>query len=73
MKKLTGIGLIIIGIALITLSILALIQAYETMQNMKLELAQDFGYLFGSILIPLLLTVSGRWIYRRGKFLFKSN
>jgi len=73
MKRLGAFLLIGIGVILIIISILALIHAYDTLQKMKLELAADFGYLFGSIFIPLLLTVCGRWLYRRGKSLWKAN
>jgi hypothetical protein len=41
------------------------------MQKMQLGM-EDFAYLFGSVLIPLLITVIGRWLYRRGKNKWKS-
>jgi hypothetical protein len=71
MKKLIGGGLIFLGAVLISISILALIQAFDTMQKMQLGM-EDFAYLFGSVLIPLLITVIGRWLYRRGKNKWKS-
>lgn len=71
MKKLIAGSLIVLGIVFIIVSVLALIQAFDNMQKMQLEM-DDFGYLFGSVLIPLLITVTGRWLYRKGKTKWQS-
>lgn len=70
MKKTGAILLIITGVILITFSILALVRAFEVFQYIGKD-SDSLGYVFGSILFPLLLTVVGRWVYRKGKEMWK--
>lgn len=72
MKKLAGVLLIVFGIILIIFSILVLIKAFDTFTIMGSS-ADSIGYTIGSIIFPLLLTVIGRWIYRKGRELSKNN
>ncbi len=65
MKKAGGILLIILGIILIIISILALVQAFEVFRAIGSD-SESLSYVFGSIVFPLLITVIGRWIYRKG-------
>lgn len=70
MKKLAGLLLIVFGIILIIFSILVLIKAFDTFTLMGSS-AESVGYTIGSIIFPLLLTVIGRWIYRKGRELLR--
>lgn len=65
MKLITGSLLLLIGILLILISIMGLIKAFDVFSGMNSS-GESFGYAFGSILFPLLLTVIGRWIFRKG-------
>jgi len=65
MKKFFGILLIIVGAVLILISIMGLVRAFDVFNTMGGGL-ENMGYVLGSILFPLLLTVFGRWVFRRG-------
>jgi hypothetical protein len=67
-RKFIALLLIIIGCVMIIISILALIKAFDQFQHrVDGEAEHQYGYMFGSIFVPLLITVCGRWIYRKGK------
>ena len=66
MKKIAGITLIVVGVLLIITSIMALVRAFDIFTAMDSS-AESVGYTIGSIVFPLLLTVIGRWIFRKGK------
>ena len=70
MKKILGYLLILLGALLILISIMALVKAFDVFNASSKE-EQNFAYVFGSIVFPLLLTVFGRWVYRRGKGIVK--
>ncbi|WP_317899682.1 hypothetical protein [Aurantibacillus circumpalustris] len=70
MKKLSGYLLLIIGIILILISIVALVRAFDVFTSLD-STAESIGYTLGSIIFPLLLTVLGRWVFRKGKGLIK--
>ncbi|PBQ31680.1 hypothetical protein CNR22_07830 [Sphingobacteriaceae bacterium] len=72
MKKLTGFLLIAAGSILIIFSILILIRAFDTYTSMGSS-TESMGYTIGSVIFPLLLTVIGRWIYRKGRGFLKNN
>lgn len=60
--------MIIAGVLLIAISILGLIRVFNLMQNLGGSAQPyDYGYVIGSLIFPLILTVSGRWIYRKGR------
>jgi len=65
MKKLAGVFLGIIGIILIIFSIIVLVKAFDAFSAMGSS-TDSIGYTIGSIIFPLLLTVTGRWIFRKG-------
>lgn len=65
MKKILGILLIITGVILIIISIMGLVKAFDTFSTLGSS-PESIGYTFGSIIFPLLLTVVGRWIFRKG-------
>jgi multisubunit Na+/H+ antiporter MnhG subunit len=65
MKKVFGSILILSGTLLIFISIIGLVKAFDIFTSLGSS-AESIGYLFGSILFPLLLTVFGRWVFRRG-------
>ena len=66
LKKSLGFLLIVIGAIMVIISILALVKAFDLFTNRQ-NTGFNYGYAFGSILFPLLLTVCGRWVYRMGK------
>ena len=70
MRKTGAVLLIIIGIVLVVISILSLVSAFDTFTKLGTDI-YNFGYVFGSVIFPLLLTVFGRWLYRRGKEIFR--
>ena len=70
MKKLAGYFLLILGILLILTSIMALVRAFDIFTTMDSS-TESIGYTLGSIIFPLLLTVFGRWVFRKGKSLIK--
>jgi len=65
MKKLLGIFLIITGVILIVISIMGLVKAFDIFTTLGTGV-ESMGYIFGSIIFPLLLTVFGRWVFRKG-------
>jgi multisubunit Na+/H+ antiporter MnhG subunit len=65
MKKVLGYALILTGVVLILISIMGLVKAFDTFSMMGSS-TESIGYTFGSIVFPLLLTVSGRWVFRKG-------
>jgi len=65
MKRTTGFLLIVVGVIFITISILALVKAFEIFNAIGTD-SQSLGYVFGSIVFPLLITVIGRWLFRKG-------
>lgn len=70
MKKLSGYLLLLIGAVLILISIIALVRAFDIFTALDSS-AESIGYTLGSIIFPLLLTVLGRWVYRKGKSFIK--
>jgi multisubunit Na+/H+ antiporter MnhG subunit len=70
MQKLTGFLLIVLGVILIFISIMTLVRAFDVFSNLEAS-SENIGYTFGSILFPLLLSVIGRWIFRKGRALQK--
>jgi hypothetical protein len=64
MKKIPAILMILSGSILVLISIMALVAAFNLVGSM--QSAESIGYVFGSILFPLLLTVIGRWVFRKG-------
>ncbi|MDI1354343.1 MAG: hypothetical protein PSX36_05475 [bacterium] len=64
-KKISAFLLIAIGVAIVIISIFALVKAFDVFSLMP-STAEGMGYAFGSILFPLLLTVIGRWMIRKG-------
>jgi len=71
-KKLFGFLLLIGGVIFILISILCLVKAFDVFNTMGPGL-ENMGYVFGSIIFPLLLTVFGRWVFRKGIGLIKGN
>ena len=65
MKKLFGSLLILTGGLLILMSILVLVQAFDVFIEMGSS-SENVMYTLGSIVFPLLLTVFGRWVWRKG-------
>jgi hypothetical protein len=72
MKKITGGFLIVMGIITILISIMGLVKAFDVFPSMDSNI-ESIGYVFGSIVFPLLLTVVGRWIFRKGLALFRGS
>jgi multisubunit Na+/H+ antiporter MnhG subunit len=72
MKKLLGALLVICGAIIIIISIMGLVKAFDTFNSMGPDF-ENVGYVFGSILFPLLLTVFGRWVFRKGIAMFRRN
>jgi len=66
MKKTLGSLLIVAGVILVIISIMALVQAFD-MFRIEGTSAPSVGHVLGSIVFPLLLTVSGRWMIRKGR------
>lgn len=65
MKKILGMLLIITGVILIIVSIMGLVKAFDVFSTLGSS-PESIGYTFGSIVFPLLLTVVGRWTFRKG-------
>jgi len=65
MKKTFGFFMIAAGVLLILISILALVRVYDVFTALQND-AASYGYVIGSIAFPLLITVIGRWIFRKG-------
>ncbi len=72
MKKALGALLLVVGILLITFSIFALISVYNEFEALSGAGMAEYSYSFGKLLFPLLLTVLGRYIYRKGKARLRS-
>lgn len=72
MKKFSGFLLIIAGIMLIIISIMALVQAFDIFTASGTS-TESVGHVLGSIIFPLLLTVFGRWVLRKGRGMIKSS
>lgn len=70
MKKAGGFLLIVIGILMILISIIALVKAFDVFGDLGSG-AETYSYVFGSIVIPLLITVTGRWLFRKGNQLLR--
>lgn len=71
MKKLSGVLLIIIGAILVIISIMGLVKAFDIFTSIGPGF-ENFGYVMGSILFPLLLTVFGRWVFRKGTAILRA-
>lgn len=71
MKKILGIVLILLGVIFIIISIMGLVKAFDAFSTMESS-SESVGYTFGSIVFPLLLTVFGRWVFRKGLALSKN-
>lgn len=71
MKKLYGIILIFIGAILVIISIMVLVKAFDIFNTIGPGF-ENFGYVMGSILFPLLLTVFGRWVFRKGTAILRA-
>jgi hypothetical protein len=67
MKTLGGILLLVGGIVLIIISIFTLIRVFTEFEALSGGSMADYGYSFGKLFFPLLLTVLGRYMYRKGK------
>lgn len=65
MNKFFGILLIITGAVLVIISIFALIKSFDAFVVMGGG-TENIAYVIGSIVFPLLLTVFGRWVIRKG-------
>jgi ABC-type transport system involved in multi-copper enzyme maturation permease subunit len=65
MKKFLGVLLVSLGAIFIVISILSLVKAFDIFNKTDPNF-ETLGYIFGSVLFPLLLTVLGRWIFRKG-------
>jgi len=65
MKTFLGLLFILIGVIFILISIMGLVKAFDVFSNMDSS-GESMGYVFGSIVFPLLITVIGRWIFRKG-------
>jgi multisubunit Na+/H+ antiporter MnhG subunit len=65
MRKFTAFVLILLGVLMILISIMALVRAFDVFSSLHQD-SWSYGYVFGSIVFPLLLTVFGRWVYRKG-------
>jgi len=65
MRKTVGLLLILFGIIIIIFSILILVQAFDAFTRMGSS-TEGFVYTLGKIIFPLLLTVFGRWVFRKG-------
>lgn len=70
MNKLLGFFLMSFGIILIIVSIIGLINAFNVFTRIEYT-SENVSYTIGSIVIPLLLTVIGRWLFRKGKLISK--
>jgi multisubunit Na+/H+ antiporter MnhG subunit len=69
MKKILGVALILVGVVVVIISIMGLVKAFDVFNTLGAG-TESIGYVFGSIVFPLLATVIGRWIIRKGfKFL----
>lgn len=73
MKKAWGAALLVVGILVISFSIVALISVYNEFEALSGAGMGDYTYSFGKLLFPLLLTVLGRYIYRKGKAALRAN
>ncbi len=71
MRKILGFFLILLGVILIIISIMGLVKAFDTFSTMGSS-AVSVGYTFGSVVFPLLLTVFGRWVFRKGLAIFRN-
>lgn len=65
MKKILGFFLITTGAIFVIISIMGLVKAFDVFNTIGPGF-ENFGYVFGSIVFPLLLTVFGRWVFRKG-------
>lgn len=72
MHKLAGLLLITAGIVLIVFSVIVLAMAFDLYAN-KGTFSESVAYTMGSIVFPLLLTVLGRWMLRKGRKMRKQN
>ena len=66
-----GFFLILAGVILIIISIMGLIKAFDVFSNAGSS-GENIGYTFGSIVFPLLLTVLGKWVFRKGMKIMKN-
>lgn len=60
-----GLLIVIAGWILVIISVFALVKGYDTFSAMEMGM-ESVGYALGSIIFPLLLTVMGRWVIRKG-------
>jgi len=72
MKKILGYFLIAAGAIFILISIMGLVKAFDVFNTIGPGF-ENFGYVFGSIVFPLLLTVLGRWVFRKGISISREN
>jgi hypothetical protein len=66
MHKALGIFFILCGVVFVIVSIFALMKGFDTFSHMGSS-TESIGYAIGSIIFPLLLTVWGRWLIRKGR------
>jgi amino acid permease len=71
MKKMIGVLLFLFGIVLIVFSIMLLVTVFDGFVYSGSS-AEEFVHTLGAIVFPLLLTVLGRWLYRKGRDLLKN-
>lgn len=72
MKVFLAFLLLFTGIILIAFSILVLVMAFDTPTDTDSP-SEYVVYLLGKIIFPLLLTVFGRWVFRKGVALRREN
>ena len=72
LKNIFGFVVIVLGIIMVIISILALVKAFGLFNQDTISM-YGYGYLFGSIIFPLLLTVTGRWVYRIGRQMLRKS
>ena len=71
-KRVLGIFICVVGATLVIFGILGLVKAFENFSSSELT-SEGMGYAFGSIVIPLLFSVFGRWAWRRGLKIFRDS
>jgi|GEM_PF-6208314 len=71
MKKIYGFFIILLGIIFILISIMGLVRAFDAFTQLGSS-TENIVRTLGSIVFPLLLTVTGRWLFRKGLVLWKN-
>lgn len=70
MKKTLGVILVFIGVIFVIISIIGLIKSFDLFSSLGSN-SESISYIFGSILFPLILTVIGRGLIRKGFKFFR--